>query len=228
MRTGNPGGTSTIHIGSGLIGDGHNIDTLTMSFRYVAGYPGNVLPSKEPTVRIALLDMVTGKELKSLFTSGPLGNYSYSPFKGYSPEIEVKVTGINLPNPNNAPVIVAMVVNNNGRNLQIPIDDLAQGFNIHVTWKAAAEATNEQDAAAAAVPVIIPQKVAVGGANNLGSVTGFGQLWAKKQPNGASAVLLINHGSNPLTHTMSLKKLNLTAAEYVAITVNHGSTTCPS
>ena len=154
--------------------------------------------------------MVSGKELKSLFQSEPLGNYSFDHFTGYSPEIVVKATDIDLPNPNAAPVIVAMVVSNNGRNLQIPIDDKAQGFNIHVTWKEAAVAEEGGTAAGATVP----QKVAVGGAANLGSVIGFGQLWAKKQPNGASAALLINHGASPLTHTVSLKMLNLTAAAY--------------
>lgn len=198
-------------IGSGLIGNGHSIDTLTMSFRYSAGYTG--VGKEAPTLRIALVDMVTGKELKSLYTSEPLGNYSYDHFTGYSPEIAVKATGIDLPNPNAAPVIVAMIVSNNQRNLQIPVDDKAQGFNIHVTWKAAAEPSAV--AAAAAVPAAaVPQKVAVGGANNLGSVIGLGQLWAKKQPNGASAALLINHGGRALTHTVSLKKLNLTGSEY--------------
>ena len=47
---------------------------------------------------------------------------------------------------------------------------------------------------------------------------GAAQLWAKRQPRGAMAVLLINHGSKRLeSHSVDLaSKLNLTAPSYAA------------
>ena len=53
---------------------------------------------------------------------------------------------------------------------------------------------------------------------------GAGQLWAKRQPHGAMAVLLINHGGSRLEkHSVDLAaKLNLTAPSYAARDVwNH-------
>ena len=45
---------------------------------------------------------------------------------------------------------------------------------------------------------------------------GLAQLWAKRQPGGATAALLINHGPQPLSrYAIALSKLNLTAASYV-------------
>ena len=43
-----------------------------------------------------------------------------------------------------------------------------------------------------------------------------GQLWAKRQPGGVSAALLINHSPRPLKHVVDFAKLNLTAAAYTA------------
>merc|ERR1739848_388706 len=63
IRTGGPGDVATIRMGSGLIGDGHHIESISMSFRYVAGYASgdNV---KDPTVRVLLVD-ASGAELST-------------------------------------------------------------------------------------------------------------------------------------------------------------------
>ena len=47
--------------------------------------------------------------------------------------------------PNDGLVLVVLEVHNNQRNLQIPVDDLAGGFNATVTWKKKA-AREEVDA----------------------------------------------------------------------------------
>merc|ERR1712039_116942 len=103
-----------------------------------------------------------------------------------SPLINVSATNLDIPN--DSPVILAMEVTNNDRNLQIPIDDLADGFNIRLTWSSTA----------ASRPV------------SSGSY-GAGQVWAKKQPGGASAALVINTGSSPIkSYNLDFAKLNLT------------------
>ena len=66
------------------------------------------------------------------FTSPPLGNYSYDVFTEFSPPIIVRAAGLALQHPQ---VYVTLRVENNERNLQIPIDDLADGWNVTVGWK---------------------------------------------------------------------------------------------
>ena len=43
---------------------------------------------------------------------------------------------------------------------------------------------------------------------------GSGQLWAKRQPGGGSAVLFINHSPTPQSYSVTLAKLNLTKTSY--------------
>ena len=91
IRTGGPGQTSLIRIGTGLLAKGHSISTLSMSFRYVAGYTPAPSQNKKPAVvKVVLLDMASSAVLKTVFTSTPLGNYSYDHFTQYSPPIEVR------------------------------------------------------------------------------------------------------------------------------------------
>ena len=58
--------------------------------------------------------------------------------------------------------------------------------------------------------------VRAGSGSGSGSVFGQGQVWAKPQPGGAEAALVINHGGEPLQYSITLDKLNLTAASYSA------------
>jgi len=189
LRTGGPGQTTTIRIGSGILGEGHHLDSVSMSFRYTAGYtPSEGQTKQAPVVKVQILDLASGDVLKTVFTSQPLGDYSFDRFAGYSPRIEVNATDLDLSN--DGPVILALEVTNNERNLQIPIDDIADGFGIQIRWAGEAQP-------------------------GLGSIFGFaGQLWAKPQPNGAAAALLINHSPRTLNYSLSLAKLNLTRATY--------------
>jgi len=106
--------------------------------------------------------------------------------------VSLSATGLDLPN--DRPVILALEVTNNQRNLQIPIDDLAAGFDIKVTWAGSTEAVDL----------------------DLRSTRGSGQLWVKPQPNGALAAFVLNHGSSVLDYSIDFKKLNLTQASYDA------------
>jgi hypothetical protein len=85
-----------------------------MSFKYIAGYtpsPGQTKNASE--VSVNLLDAATGKPLtsKPLYTSAPLGKYSYDTYKGYSPLQEVVVDGLHIPN--SKPILFQIQVHNN-------------------------------------------------------------------------------------------------------------------
>ena len=205
IRSGNPGTVSRISIGSGLIGNGHKLDCISMQFRYEAGYTPEAGQTKQPaTVRLLLTDVATEAEVRELWKSGPLGNYSYDQFTGYSPPIEVRATG--LAQPNEAALMLTLEVTDHDRNLQLPIDNLVAGWNVKVSWEGA-PATAPVHAAVEAVttePIGRAQKATVGVAPVAG------QLWSKRLPHGGSAALLINHSPRPLEYMLNLTKLNLT------------------
>jgi hypothetical protein len=205
IRSGNPGTISRISIGSGLIGNGHKLDSISMQFRYEAGYTPEAGQTKQPaTVRLLLTDVATEAEVRELWKSGPLGNYSYDQFTGYSPPIVVSATG--LAQPNEAALMLTLEVTDHERNLQLPIDNLVAGWNVKVSWEGA-PATAPARAAVEAVtgePIWRIPKVTVGVAPVAG------QLWSKRLPHGGSAALLINHSPMPLQYMLNLTKLNLT------------------
>ena len=205
IRSGNPGTISRISIGSGLIGNGHKLDSISMQFRYEAGYTPEAGQTKQPaTVRLLLTDVATEAEVRELWKSGPLGNYSYDQFTGYSPPIVVSATG--LAQPNEAALMLTLEVTDHERNLQLPIDNLVAGWNVKVSWEGA-PATAPVRAAVEAVtgePIGRIPKVTVGVAPVAG------QLWSKRLPHGGSAALLINHSPMPLQYMLNLTKLNLT------------------
>jgi hypothetical protein len=62
---------------------------------------------------------------------GEQQGYPYAPFAGYSPLIVVDAKGLGVSTDN--PVMSALRINNNARNLQIPVD--TSGFNITVSWE---------------------------------------------------------------------------------------------
>eukprot|EP00931_Biecheleriopsis_adriatica_P060406 TRINITY_DN36279_c0_g1_i1.p1 TRINITY_DN36279_c0_g1~~TRINITY_DN36279_c0_g1_i1.p1 ORF type:complete len:429 (-),score=54.60 TRINITY_DN36279_c0_g1_i1:155-1441(-) len=193
IRTGGPGQTSVIYIGPGIEGHGHLLTSVSMSFRYLAGYtPPDAQTKKSPIVKVQVRDLTSDTVLATLFTSDPLGNYSWDHFTAYSPLINV--SAMNLSIPNDSPLVIALEVTNNDRNLQIPIDDLADGFRLRVAW----------------APTSHGQRLPV----NAG-VFGAGQVWAKPQPGGALATLVINTGGEQIErHSLDFKKLNLTASSY--------------
>merc|ERR1712194_97772 len=136
LRSGHPGGVSVIKVATpaGIVGNGHRIDSISMSFRYVAGYtPKDPSLLRSPTVRLLVLDQVTQEVLKQLPSTEPLGNYSFDHFVGYSNPISMVSSDLDIPN--DSPVEIALQVTNNQRDLHIPLDDLADGFNLKVTWK---------------------------------------------------------------------------------------------
>merc|ERR1712151_49838 len=160
--------------------------------RYLAGYtPPDGQTKKAAVVKLQVRDFAKDTVLATLFTSEPLGEYSWDRFTTYSPLINISTTNLKIPNA--VPVVIALEVTNNDRNLQIPIDDLADGFRLHVTWSPTVESHTHA----------------------LTSLAGAGQVWAKPQPDGALVALVINTGSTPIKqHSLDFKKLNLSATSY--------------
>lgn len=88
---------------------------------------------------VVLVDATTMQDLATIWTSTPLGNYSYGSFTGYSPPVKVQVHGLNVTNVN--PVLVQLRISNNERNLQMQLAPV-NGLNLNVTWTKQAYATN--------------------------------------------------------------------------------------
>ena len=205
IRSGNPGTVSRISIGSGLIGNGHKLDCISMQFRYEAGYTPEAGQTKQPaTVRLLLTDVATEAEVRELWKSGPLGNYSYDQFTGYSPPIEVRATG--LAQPNEAALMLTLEVTDHDRNLQLPIDNLVAGWNVKVSWEGAPATAPVH----AAVEAVTTETIGRAQKATVGVAPVAGQLWSKRLPHGGSAALLINHSPRPLEYMLNLTKLNLT------------------
>jgi len=199
---------------------GHKVDSISLTFRYAAGYtPAQGEKKHAPTVRGVLLAGPSLQVVAELGTTAPLGNHSWDHFSGFSPPVHMEATGLGVPN--DKPLLIALEVTNNDRNLQIPIDDLAAGMDVRVKWasttavasvasaSSSSATTSEASVAASLAPSAEPTAPSL--AEEVG-VFGVGQLWAKRQPQGALAVLLINFGTKPLNHTVQMASLNLTAS----------------
>eukprot|EP01043_Picozoa_sp_COSAG02_P103475 COSAG02_NODE_39487_length_416_cov_1.170347_1_plen_62_part_10 len=57
---------------------------------FADGCTGTVKPCPgAPIVTVVLIDQITMQDLATVWTSTPLGNYSYGSFTQYSPPVEV-------------------------------------------------------------------------------------------------------------------------------------------
>jgi len=112
LRSGGPNGKAVATLTSHLEGAGHNIEGVSMAFRYISGYGCTPFPCPgAPVVTVVLVDATTMSDIATIYTSPPLGNYSFGNFKGYSPPVEVAVSGLNVSNAN--PVLVQLRIENN-------------------------------------------------------------------------------------------------------------------
>jgi len=129
LRTAGPNLKSTLTIVHPIVGEGHSIDKVSLSFQYVAGFDSG--DGAWPIVSVVLLDALDGKVVKALWKSPPLDKYQFDKFTGYSPPIFMNTSGLTVSN--DEPLFVSLVVDNNARNLQIPLIS-STGLNVHVEW----------------------------------------------------------------------------------------------
>ena len=133
IRTGGPGAVGEIRSRHAIVGSGHVLDGVDFAFRYIAGYTPAKGQTKRASVVTAQLTDSAGQVLRTLGVTPPLGNYSYDRFVRFSPPVPIRADGLNLTHAGG--VYLTLSIANNERNLQIPVDDLAGGWNVTIRWK---------------------------------------------------------------------------------------------
>ena len=129
IRSGGPGQHSAATVSHPLNSDGHVLSSIAMSFQYTAGYtPGAGERASASRVRLALVDALNYSLVAVVYSSPPLGHYSYDRFRGYSPPIFVEVAGLSIAWPRS--LRVALLFDNQQRNVMIPLQSLA----ISIVW----------------------------------------------------------------------------------------------
>ena len=129
LRSGGPKQTSTAMIAHQVYGLGHDVDAIDFSFQYIAGYGGHNATAAAATVSLVAL-FANGTETV-LWTSAPLGEYSWDAGDDYSPPIPVKLSNLALPNA--APLSLGLRFANHDRNLQIPVHS-SGGIGMALSW----------------------------------------------------------------------------------------------
>ena len=74
------------------------------------------------------------KLVKKLYTSPQLNKYKFDSGDPYSPPIKVQASGLSVAN--DEPLFIRLTVENNARNVQIPLDN-KMGLGVMVKWEAA-------------------------------------------------------------------------------------------
>merc|ERR1712087_906269 len=98
VRSGGPGDVSRVQLVHPLLAPGYEIASVELSLRYTAGYTppaGKAVPA--PRLTLLLTDAM-GTMLATLYTSQPLGSYSYDHFSGYSPPVHMGASGLHIAN----------------------------------------------------------------------------------------------------------------------------------
>jgi len=132
LRSGASGQTTSATITHPLIGEGHYITSVNMSYRYTAGY--NCLPDaceSPPHFELVAADGITNVDLAILYTSPALDKFSYDHYTGYSPLQRVHVDGLRVPN--SKLVVLKLKLINGKHNMQLQLDPVV-GFDVSVQW----------------------------------------------------------------------------------------------
>lgn len=129
IRSGSPGGHSTAYLAHPLDSQGHLLESVEFAFQYVAGYsPPEGQVKKGSIVSLVLLDAFNHSLIKKLWSSSELSNYSYDHFTSESPPIIATLKGLGIEWTRQ--MQLALAIENNDRNLQIPM----QTLNVTVGW----------------------------------------------------------------------------------------------
>jgi len=131
IRSGGPHEVSSATLNHVLYGEGHAIESISFSFRYLCGYKCTLASSTgAPTVSIDVIDAANHSVISTVYTSGPLNNYSYDRGDAYSPPVVARISGISVAN--SQPLQLSIRFNNKAHNLQLNIP--ADGLGFRVQW----------------------------------------------------------------------------------------------
>jgi alpha-D-xyloside xylohydrolase len=119
LRSGEPHTNTSATVMHPVNGGGHLLSAVSVSFRYVAGYTGQ---GEAATVSVALVDALNGTLVARLWTSPPLGNYSWDKFTGYSPPLKANLTGLAVAWPRS--LAIAFHFRNNDRNVHLHLPSI--------------------------------------------------------------------------------------------------------
>lgn len=129
LRSGEPHTTGVALNAHPIDGNGHLLASVSLSFRYAAGYtPGPGKTVEASTARAVLVDALDSTVIAKLWESGPLDNVSYDHFSGYSAPVTAQLTGLRVAHGRS--LRIALLFDNHDRNLNIPISSIS----INLTW----------------------------------------------------------------------------------------------
>lgn len=127
IRTGTPGQQTNATLAHPIVSQGHEIVQVSLTFEYVAGYFIKKDPTGLPTVALVVVDPASQQRVATLWTSEPLGNWSFDNFTGYSPTVRASATAAI---PGNHCVQLALVFENKKHNLQLRLDSI----DVNIRW----------------------------------------------------------------------------------------------
>jgi len=131
LRSGDPGQVTTATILHPIIGQGHFLTAVSMTYRYSTGF--NCFPddcAEPPHIELTVGD-ANGTELATIYTSPALDKYSYDDYSSYSPPQHIMVTNLRIPN--SATLLMKIRMVNGKHNLALQMDAI-NGFNMTVRW----------------------------------------------------------------------------------------------
>ena len=136
IRSGAPGQASMALVSHPLNSDGHLLSSIAFSFQYVAGYtPPAGASANASTLSVALVDALNRSVVEVVYTSPPLGDFSFDHFTGYSPPIAWQRTGLSIAWPRS--LCLALLFDNRQRNVQLPLSTLS----LSVAWSSRRQPT---------------------------------------------------------------------------------------
>lgn len=173
IRSGYPGTTSVAVVEQPLAGLGHVITAVSVSFQYVSGYGCKVGDcTGAANVSLAVVDAVNHAVVATVWSSPALDAASYDSFTGYSKPVTGGDTGLSVSWPRET--MLALVLHNNKRNLQIPMKSVKLGIrwgqNPPGAWNPAPKTKN---------PNAICENI-----------------WSRPLANGDVALAMVNQGQN--------------------------------
>ena len=170
---GYPGTTTVAVVEQPLAGLGHTITAVSVSFQYVSGHGCEVGDcAGAANVSLAVVDAANHAVVATVWSSPALDAASYDKFTGYSKPVTGGNTGLSVSWPRDT--MLALVLHNNKRNLQIPMESVKLGIrwgqNPPGPWNPAPSTKN---------PNAICENI-----------------WSRPLANGDVALAMVNQGQN--------------------------------